>query len=66
MEGIGHVDAFNDPLIDNKDSKNVSEQTFCKDCAKIEDKENKEIEKAAKRFGEAFDKDQFVATNPKF
>lgn len=34
-------------------------------CAKLEDKAQKEIDKAAKRFGEAFDKDQFEATNPR-
>lgn len=63
----GHVDAFNDPLIDNKDSKKrFRADVLVEDyCAKIEDKENKEIEKAAKRFGEAFDKEQFVATNTK-
>jgi glycyl-tRNA synthetase len=50
----GHVDAFNDPLIDNKDSKKrFRADVLVEDyCAKIEDKENKEIEKAAKRFGE--------------
>ncbi|MBB4806715.1 glycyl-tRNA synthetase [Chryseobacterium defluvii] len=63
----GHVDAFNDPLIDNKDSKkrfraDVLVEDFC---AKIEDKERKEIEKAAKRFGDSFDQAQFEATNPK-
>ncbi|MBV6646207.1 MAG: glycine--tRNA ligase [Cyclobacteriaceae bacterium] len=63
----GHVDAFNDPLIDNKDSKKryradvlIEEQV-----AKIEGKIKKEVEKAAKRFGESFDKDQFVTTNPR-
>ena len=63
----GHVDAFNDPLIDNKDSKKrFRADVLVEDyCAKIEDKENKEIEKAAKRFGESFDKEQFVATNPR-
>ncbi len=63
----GHVDAFNDPLIDNKDSKKrFRADVLVEDyCAKIEDKENNEIDKAAKRFGESFDKDQFVATNPK-
>ena len=63
----GHVDAFNDPLIDNKDSKKrFRADVLVEDyCAKIEDKENKEIEKAAKRFGESFDKAQFEATNPK-
>ena len=54
----GHVDAFNDPLIDNKDSKKrFRADVLVEDyCAKIEDKENKEIEKAAKRFGDAFNK----------
>ena len=63
----GHVDAFNDPLIDNKDSKKrFRADVLVEDyCLKIEDKENKEIEKAAKRFGESFDKEQFVATNPR-
>jgi glycyl-tRNA synthetase len=46
----GHVDAFNDPLIDNKDSKKrFRADVLVEDyCAKIEDKENKEIEKAAR------------------
>ena len=63
----GHVDAFNDPLIDNKDSKKrFRADVLVEDyCAKIEDKENKEIEKAAKRFGDTFDKAQFEATNSK-
>ncbi len=63
----GHVDAFNDPLIDNKDSKKrFRADVLVEDyCAKIEDKQNKEIEKAAKRFGDSFDKAQFEATNPK-
>jgi glycyl-tRNA synthetase len=63
----GHVDAFNDPLIDNKDSKkryraDVLIEDFC---AKIEAKINKEVTKAAKRFGDSFDKEQFLATNPR-
>jgi glycyl-tRNA synthetase len=63
----GHVDAFNDPLIDNRDSKkryraDVLVEDFL---AKIEAKINKEIEKAAKRFGNAFDEAQFRATNPR-
>lgn len=63
----GHVDAFNDPLIDNKDSKKrFRADVLIEDyCAKLEDKAQKEIEKAAKRFGEAFDKAQFEATNPR-
>ena len=63
----GHVDAFNDPLIDNKDSKKrFRADVLIEDyCAKLEDKAQKEIEKAKKRFGEAFDEAQFVFTNPK-
>ena len=63
----GHVDAFNDPLIDNKDSKKrYRADTLVEDyVAKIEDKIEKEVSKAQKRFGEAFDKEQFLATNPK-
>ncbi|MBW1619601.1 MULTISPECIES: glycine--tRNA ligase [Empedobacter] len=63
----GHVDAFNDPLIDNKDSKKrYRADVLIEDhCAKIEGKIEKEVAKAAKRFGDAFDKDQFVATNPR-
>jgi len=61
----GHVDAFNDPLIDNKDSKKRyrADVLIEEHCAKIEAKIDKEVEKAAKRFGDAFDKDQFLATN---
>ena len=63
----GHVDAFNDPLIDNKDSKKrFRADVLIEDyCAKLEDKAIKEIEKARKRFGEAFDEAQFISTNPK-
>ncbi len=61
----GHVDAFNDPLIDNKDSKKrYRADVLVEDhVAKIEAKIDKEVAKAAKRFGEAFDKEQFLATN---
>ncbi len=61
----GHVDAFNDPLIDNKDSKKrYRADVLVEDhVAKIEAKIEKEVNKAAKRFGEAFDKEQFLATN---
>jgi len=63
----GHVDAFNDPLIDNKDSKKrYRADVLVEDhIAKIEAKIEKEIEKAAKRFGDAFDKNQFIGTNPR-
>lgn len=61
----GHVDAFNDPLIDNKDSKKrYRADVLVEDYAeKLNLKAQKEIEKAKKRFGEAFDEEQFVATN---
>ncbi|MGY8914610.1 MAG: glycine--tRNA ligase, partial [Flavobacteriales bacterium] len=63
----GHVDAFNDPLIDNKDSKKrYRADVLIEDhVAKIEAKIDKEVEKAAKRFGDTFDKEQFLATNPR-
>ncbi|NLT04223.1 MAG: glycine--tRNA ligase [Bacteroidales bacterium] len=61
----GHVDAFNDPLIDNKDSKKrYRADVLVEDqLAKYDDKINKEVEKAAKRFGESFDEAQFRSTN---
>ncbi|GGG91449.1 glycine--tRNA ligase [Polaribacter pacificus] len=63
----GHVDAFNDPLIDNKDSKKrYRADVLVEDyCAKIEAKIDKEVAKAEKRFGEAFNKEEFVSTNPR-
>ncbi|NJB71226.1 glycyl-tRNA synthetase [Saonia flava] len=63
----GHVDAFNDPLIDNKDSKKrYRADVLIEDyCAKIEAKIDKEVAKAAKRFGDAFNKEEFLATNPR-
>ena len=61
----GHVDAFNDPLIDNKDSKKrYRADVLIEDhIAKIEAKINKDVVKAAKRFGDAFDEAQFRSTN---
>jgi len=63
----GHVDAFNDPLIDNKDSKKRyrADVLIEEQLAKFEDKINKEVEKAEKKFGEAFNKEQFLNTNPR-
>ncbi|MBN1198584.1 MAG: glycine--tRNA ligase [Bacteroidales bacterium] len=63
----GHVDAFNDPMIDNKDSKkryraDVLVEDFI---LKLEDKIEKEAEKAAKRFGDTFDGKMFRETNPR-
>jgi len=61
----GHVDAFNDPMVDNKDSKKRYRADVLVEDAigKMEEKIEKEIEKAAKRFGDAFNKEQFVQTN---
>jgi glycyl-tRNA synthetase len=62
----GHVDAFNDPLIDNKDSKKryradvLLEEHMEKMRVKIE----KEVEKGKSKFGESFDEAQFRLTNP--
>ncbi len=63
----GHVDAFNDPLIDNKDSKKrYRADVLIEDYVeKIENKVQKEIKKAKKRFGDDFDEAQFVATHPR-
>ena len=63
----GHVDAFNDPLIDNKDSKKrYRADVLIEDYAeKLEQKVQKEIKKARKRFGADFDETQFVNTHPR-
>ncbi len=63
----GHVDAFNDPLIDNKDSKKrYRADVLIEDyVGKLDTKIEKEVAKAAKRFGDSFDKEQFLATNPR-
>ena len=63
----GHVDAFNDPLIDNKDSKKrYRADVLIEDyCEKINKKAQKEIAKAQKRFGDSFNKEEFITTNPR-
>ena len=63
----GHVDAFSDPLIDNKDSKKrYRADVLIEDhIAKIEAKVAKEVNKAAGRFGESFDEAMFKQTNPR-
>ena len=63
----GHVDAFNDPLIDNRDSKKrYRADVLIEDLlAKFDEKIEKEVEKAAKRFGENFDEKLFRETNPR-
>jgi len=61
----GHIDAFNDPLIDNKDSKKrYRADVLIEDhVAKIEGKIKKDVDKAKKRFGDAFDEAEFLSTN---
>ena len=61
----GHVDAFNDPLIDNKDSKKRyrADVLIEEHIEKLNLKIQKEINKAEKRFKEKFDKKQFMETN---
>ena len=62
----GHVDAFNDPLIDNKDSKKrYRADVLIEDhIEKIRGKINKEVAKGFKRFGGDFDEVEFRKTNP--
>ena len=62
----GHIDAFNDPLIDNKDSKKrYRADVLIEDhLNKIENKINKEIIKGRKRFGKSFNELEYVNTNP--
>lgn len=61
----GHVDAFNDPLIDNKDSKKrYRADVLIEDyIAKIEDKIEEDCQKAEKRFGDSFNRSLFLSTN---
>ena len=63
----GHVDAFNDPLIDNRDSKKrYRADVLIEDqLAKYDEKIDKEVAKARKRFGESFDEAMFRQTNPR-
>ncbi|MCD8303995.1 MAG: glycine--tRNA ligase [Prevotellaceae bacterium] len=61
----GHVDAFNDPLIDNKDSKKrYRADVLIEDqIAKYADHIEKDVEKARKRFGDSFDEAQYRKTS---
>lgn len=61
----GHVDAFNDPLIDNKDSKKRyrADVLIEEQLAKFDEKIDKECDKAARKFGGSFDRDMFCQTN---
>lgn len=61
----GHVDAFNDPMVDNKDSKKRyrADQLIEGYAEKIEAKIQKDVTKAGKKFGADFDEKQFRETN---
>jgi len=63
----GHVDAFNDPMIDNRDSKKrYRADVLVEDhLQKIEDKIAREVEKARLRFGESFNEKMYRETNPR-
>ncbi len=64
----GHIDAFNDPMIDNKSSnKRYRADQLVEEYVekKVMKKAKKEIEKARKRFGDDFDEEQYKATNPR-
>ena len=65
-EASGHVGAFNDPLIDNKDSKKrYRADVLIEDyIGKLEEKIEKDVEKGKKKFADAFNEEQFRATNP--
>ena len=64
-EASGHKDAFNDPLVDNRDSKKRyrADMLIEDHISKIEDKIAKDCLKAAKRFGDSFNKEEFISTN---
>jgi glycyl-tRNA synthetase len=63
----GHVDAFNDPLVDNKDSKKRYRADVLIEAVidKLEAKADKEVSKAKERFGETFDAAMYRTTNPR-
>jgi len=62
----GHVDAFNDPLIDNKDSKKRyrADVLIEEHIEKIKVKIEKEVDKGKQKFGDAFNEVEFRRTNP--
>ncbi|MBQ6604531.1 MAG: glycine--tRNA ligase [Tidjanibacter sp.] len=66
-EASGHVGAFNDPLIDNRDSKKrYRADVLIEDwLAKQDEKIQKECDKARKRFGDAFNEEQYRSTSPR-
>lgn len=62
----GHLAAFNDPLIDNKDSKKRyrADELIEDYISKYQQKIDKEVTKGRKKFGDDFDEKQFLETNP--
>jgi len=63
----GHVDAFNDPMVDNKDSKKrYRADTLIEGYAeKLEAKIAKDVAKAKKRFGDSFEEEKYLAESPR-
>ncbi|MCY7410175.1 MAG: glycine--tRNA ligase [Chitinophagales bacterium] len=63
----GHIDAFSDPLIDNRDSKKrYRADVLIEDyISKLESKIEKEVEKAKKKFGDSFNEELYRSTNPR-
>lgn len=63
----GHVEAFNDPMIDNKVSNKRyrADQLIEDEIEKREKKIEKEVAKAAKRFGDDFVEEKFRAEYPR-
>ncbi len=61
----GHVDAFNDPMVDNKDTKKRyrADQLIEGYMEKLEGKIQRDVDKARKRFGDSFDEAMFRQTN---
>ena len=65
-EASGHLEQFNDPMIDNKDSKKRyrADNLIEDHMDKIQGKIDKEVKKAAKKFGDDFDEAHFKQTHP--
>lgn len=66
-EASGHVEAFNDPMIDNKDSKKRyrADQLVEGHIEKLEGKIERDVRKAKKRFGDDFVEEKFRAEHPR-
>src|SRR6056297_339172 len=66
-EASGHLSAFNDPMIDNKDSKKRyrADELVEEYMEKQQGKIDKEVKKARKKCGDDFDEEKFLSTNPR-